>query len=53
MSQDSSKSDKPDPQSFTPTGRPNGIDGVIVGIGEQVYSVLLLTFFFIEVQWFL
>ncbi|KAJ6820000.1 protein EI24-like protein isoform X1 [Iris pallida] len=50
MSQDSSKNDKPDPQIFTPTGRPSGIDGVIVGIGEQVYSVLLLTFFFIEVS---
>ncbi|OAY80136.1 Protein EI [Ananas comosus] len=29
--------------------RPGGLDGVILGIGEQVYSVLLLTIFFIEV----
>ncbi|KAF0893121.1 hypothetical protein E2562_023160 [Oryza meyeriana var. granulata] len=29
--------------------RPEGFDGVAIGIGEQVYSILLLTIFFIEV----
>ncbi|KAK1267675.1 hypothetical protein QJS04_geneDACA009178 [Acorus gramineus] len=29
--------------------RPAGVDGVIIGIGEQMFSVLLLSFFFIEV----
>ncbi|XP_020261124.1 protein EI24 homolog [Asparagus officinalis] len=40
--------DSSDPQS---TGRPGGFEGVILGIGELVYSILLLTIFFIEVQW--
>lgn len=30
-------------------GRPAGLGGVMIGIGEQVYSILLLTVFFIEV----
>ncbi|XVF45874.1 hypothetical protein PTKIN_Ptkin02bG0242500 [Pterospermum kingtungense] len=29
--------------------RPSGLGGIVIGIGEQVYSVLLLTFFFLEV----
>ncbi|KAI9176452.1 hypothetical protein LWI28_003019 [Acer negundo] len=29
--------------------RPTGLGGVVIGISEQVYSMLLLTFFFIEV----
>lgn len=41
--------DLPVPKSDTHEGRPPGFDGVIVGIGEQVYSILLLTIFFIEV----
>ncbi|KAL6652910.1 hypothetical protein ACP70R_011835 [Stipagrostis hirtigluma subsp. patula] len=30
--------------------RPEGVDSVALGIGEQVYSILLLTIFFIEVS---
>ncbi|XP_073013124.1 protein EI24 homolog [Typha latifolia] len=30
--------------------KPGGLDGVILGIGEQVYSFLLLVLFFIEVS---
>ncbi|CAK8530158.1 unnamed protein product [Lathyrus sativus] len=29
--------------------RPSGLEGVMIGIGEQVYSILLLSVFFIEV----
>lgn len=29
--------------------KPAGLGGVMIGIGEQVYSILLLTFFFLEV----
>ncbi|XP_022762791.1 protein EI24 homolog isoform X4 [Durio zibethinus] len=29
--------------------RPAGLGGIMIGIGEQVYSVLLLNFFFLEV----
>lgn len=29
--------------------RPAGLGGIMIGIGEQVYSVLLLSFFFLEV----
>lgn len=29
--------------------RPAGLGGIMIGIGEQVYSILLLTFFFLEV----
>ncbi|XVF00605.1 hypothetical protein REPUB_Repub04eG0015000 [Reevesia pubescens] len=31
------------------TARPAGLGGIMIGIGEQVYSVLLLSFFFLEV----
>ncbi|KAG8064524.1 hypothetical protein GUJ93_ZPchr0004g39403 [Zizania palustris] len=30
--------------------RPEGFDGVAIGIGEQLYSILLLTIFFVEVS---
>uniref|UniRef100_A0A0D9W537 Uncharacterized protein n=1 Tax=Leersia perrieri TaxID=77586 RepID=A0A0D9W537_9ORYZ len=32
------------------TEKPEGFDGVAIGIGEQVYSLILLTIFFIEVS---
>ena len=32
------------------TEKPEGFDEVAIGIGEQVYSILLLTIFFIEVS---
>ncbi|XP_057989932.1 protein EI24 homolog isoform X2 [Hevea brasiliensis] len=32
-----------------PTEKPSGLGGVMIGIGEQVYSILLLSFFFLEV----
>jgi hypothetical protein len=34
------------------TEKPEGFDEVAIGIGEQVYSILLLTIFFIEVCFF-
>lgn len=39
----------PDNQNGMFARRPVGLEGVVLGIGEQVYSLLLLTFFFIEV----
>ncbi|GAB2279082.1 hypothetical protein Dimus_039325 [Dionaea muscipula] len=30
--------------------KPAGVEGIMIGIGEQVYSVLLLSFFFLEVS---
>jgi len=33
-----------------PEGQPEGFDRVALGIGEQVYSILLLTIFFVEVS---
>ncbi|XP_010681782.2 protein EI24 homolog isoform X1 [Beta vulgaris subsp. vulgaris] len=37
--------------SITQTGsdKPAGLGGIMIGIGEQVYSALLLSFFFLEV----
>ncbi|XP_021901594.1 protein EI24 homolog isoform X5 [Carica papaya] len=35
-------------QKNTNTNKPAGLGGIMVGIGEQVYSVLLLSFFFLE-----
>ncbi|GKV32236.1 hypothetical protein SLEP1_g40853 [Rubroshorea leprosula] len=32
------------------TERPSGLGGVLIGIGEQVYPILLLIFFFLEVS---
>ncbi|XP_062177215.1 protein EI24 homolog isoform X2 [Alnus glutinosa] len=39
----------PSAKSTAHTERLAGLGGVMVGIGEQVYSVLLLSFFFLEV----
>ncbi|WOL12907.1 hypothetical protein Cni_G21676 [Canna indica] len=49
--QTSEKNDLMDLQSTSTssTGVPGGFDGVCLEIGEQVYSILLLTLFFIEV----
>ncbi|KAG0485189.1 hypothetical protein HPP92_009268 [Vanilla planifolia] len=49
MTKVSGKIDLPDGQNGTHSSRPGGFEGVLLGIGEQVYSFLLLTFFFIEV----
>ncbi|KAG0486977.1 hypothetical protein HPP92_009072 [Vanilla planifolia] len=48
MTKVSGKIDLPDGQNGTHSSRPGGFEGVLLGIGEQVYSFLLLTFFFIE-----
>ncbi|CAA7396814.1 unnamed protein product [Spirodela intermedia] len=37
------------PHSVNHADKPTGIEGVIIGISEQVYSALLLTIFYIEV----
>ncbi|KAI0507852.1 hypothetical protein KFK09_013980 [Dendrobium nobile] len=37
-----------DNQNGMHSSRPGGLEGVVVGIGEQLYSLLLLAFFFIE-----
>ncbi|XP_039123224.1 protein EI24 homolog [Dioscorea cayenensis subsp. rotundata] len=42
-------SDVSDSQNVSNLSKPSGFEGVIVGIGEQVYSLLLLSVFFIEV----
>ncbi|XP_073115248.1 protein EI24 homolog isoform X2 [Elaeis guineensis] len=47
------RKDLSDSQSFRQMSRPGGFERVFLGIGEQVYSILLLSIFFIEVQWFL
>ncbi|KAF8404221.1 hypothetical protein HHK36_009103 [Tetracentron sinense] len=36
-------------QNSAHVDKPAGLGGVIIGIGEQIYSVLLLSFFFLEV----
>uniref|UniRef100_A0A1D1YJA5 Etoposide-induced protein 2.4 n=1 Tax=Anthurium amnicola TaxID=1678845 RepID=A0A1D1YJA5_9ARAE len=43
------KNEVPNSQSVGNVDKPAGIEGAIIGIGEQVYSVLLLTIFYIEV----
>ncbi|XP_073115252.1 protein EI24 homolog isoform X3 [Elaeis guineensis] len=45
------RKDLSDSQSFRQMSRPGGFERVFLGIGEQVYSILLLSIFFIEVQW--
>ncbi|PKA56838.1 hypothetical protein AXF42_Ash002141 [Apostasia shenzhenica] len=40
--------DSPSYQAAQSSKRPGGLEGVVLGIGEQVYSFLLLTFFFIQ-----
>ncbi|CAN1305532.1 Protein EI24 homolog [Linum perenne] len=37
-------------ENKAPMNKLPGLEGVIVGIGEQVYSALLLTFFFLQVS---
>ncbi|KAL0713940.1 hypothetical protein Bca4012_020918 [Brassica carinata] len=39
----------PESVIMTNAERPSGLGGVMIGIGVQVYSILLLTFFFMEV----
>ncbi|KAK8950980.1 hypothetical protein KSP39_PZI003531 [Platanthera zijinensis] len=39
----------PENQHSLHLSKPGGLEGVMLGIGEQVYSFLLLTFFFVEV----
>uniref|UniRef100_A0A7N0RFY4 Protein EI24 homolog n=1 Tax=Kalanchoe fedtschenkoi TaxID=63787 RepID=A0A7N0RFY4_KALFE len=36
-------------ESANQAAKPAGIGGIVIGIGEQVYSVFLLTFFFLQV----
>ncbi|XP_008781540.2 protein EI24 homolog isoform X1 [Phoenix dactylifera] len=43
------RNDLPDSQSVRHMGRPGGFERVLLGIGEQVYSILLLNIFFIEI----
>ncbi|MQL89606.1 hypothetical protein Taro_022176, partial [Colocasia esculenta] len=43
------KNEVPNLKSAVPVDKPAGFEGVIIGIGEQVYSALLLTIFYIEV----
>ncbi|XP_031394561.1 protein EI24 homolog isoform X2 [Punica granatum] len=45
----SSQKESTTKQSSVQTEKPTGLGGVMIGIGEQVYSVLLLSFFFLEV----
>ncbi|XP_019703907.1 protein EI24 homolog isoform X1 [Elaeis guineensis] len=44
------RKDLSDSQSFRQMSRPGGFERVFLGIGEQVYSILLLSIFFIEVS---
>ncbi|XP_042416230.1 protein EI24 homolog isoform X1 [Zingiber officinale] len=43
------KNELTESQSISTTEIPGGFEGVCLGIGEQIYSILLLTLFFIEV----
>ncbi|KAJ6427726.1 hypothetical protein OIU84_023179 [Salix udensis] len=45
----SSQNEAKTPENTALMDKPAGLGGVMIGIGEQVYSVLLLTFFFLEV----
>ncbi|KAM7478826.1 hypothetical protein LguiA_027039 [Lonicera macranthoides] len=45
----SNKKESPTSQSSTRMDRPTDLGGVMIVIAEQVYSVLLLSFFFLEV----
>lgn len=36
-------------QNKSQTGKPIDLEGILIGVGEQVYSLLLLTFFFFQV----
>ncbi|KAL1320046.1 hypothetical protein HN51_064796 [Arachis hypogaea] len=46
---DSSQSNSPTSQNASHVKKPAGLGGVMIGIGEQVYSILLLSVFFLEV----
>ncbi|KAE8785434.1 protein EI24 [Hordeum vulgare] len=47
---DASQASDSDPHNTSVSAdRPEGFDGVAIGVGEQVYSILLLTIFFAEV----
>ncbi|OMO92238.1 Etoposide-induced 2.4 [Corchorus olitorius] len=46
---ESSKQDGTSTSDKVHEARPVGLGGIMIGIGEQVYSVLLLSFFFLEV----
>ncbi|KMZ64251.1 hypothetical protein ZOSMA_37G01360 [Zostera marina] len=43
------KNESTDSQDISRLERPAGLEGIILGIGEQIYSLLLLFFFFIQV----
>ncbi|KAL3843679.1 hypothetical protein ACJIZ3_001082 [Penstemon smallii] len=45
----SKSSDEKDSQNTTDNDKAIDLEGVMIGIAEQVYSVLLLSFFFVEV----
>ncbi|KAK4491256.1 hypothetical protein RD792_001992, partial [Penstemon davidsonii] len=45
----SKSSDEKDSQNTTDSDKATDLEGVMIGIAEQVYSVLLLSFFFVEV----
>lgn len=45
----SSQNEVKTPENTALKDKPAGLGGVMIGIGEQVYSILLLTFFFLEV----
>ncbi|CAJ2649218.1 unnamed protein product [Trifolium pratense] len=45
----SSQNNAPTTQDAYQAKKPSGLGGVMIGIGEQVYSVLLLSVFFLEV----
>ncbi|KAI5661607.1 hypothetical protein M9H77_20930 [Catharanthus roseus] len=36
-------------QNRSPTDKPTDLQGIVIGIAEQVYSLLLMSFFFLEV----
>ncbi|MED6158396.1 hypothetical protein PIB30_032373 [Stylosanthes scabra] len=46
---DASQDNSSTSQSASHVKRPAGLGGVMIGIGEQVYSILLLSVFFLEV----
>ncbi|CAM8899145.1 unnamed protein product [Rhodiola kirilowii] len=49
MAEPMSKKEDSTSESANQIAKPSGIGGIVIGIGEQVYSMLLLTFFFLQV----
>ncbi|XP_027334311.1 protein EI24 homolog isoform X2 [Abrus precatorius] len=49
VEKDSSQNNPPNVQNAYHVKRPSGLGGVMIGISEQVYSILLLSVFFLEV----